>query len=204
MYKVFFKDRTVFFRDDFAESLRTRFGLFYKFETRTNLAEIVNAFFHLRKIDSLYLFHNDLGFLRNEFSSLFQPVHAAGGLVRNSKGEFLVIRRNGIWDLPKGKSESGESSLDAAVREVCEECGIRKPEVNRFLTKTYHAYQINGTSVLKETDWFEMSVNGSENLHPEEEENITEIRWFSAEDLPLLKSNTFPLILDVLYEARIF
>ena len=203
MYKVFFKDRTVFFRDDFAEAFRTRSGLFYKYESRENLAEVIGAFFQLSKIHNLYLFHDDIKALQKDFCSFFKTVKAAGGLVINSKGEFMVIRRNGIWDLPKGKAEKGETSSETAIREVSEECGIEKPVIHHFLLKTFHAYMLEGKAILKETDWFEMRINGDVQTKPEEKENITEISWFRPEQASVIMVNTFPLILDVLTEARI-
>jgi 8-oxo-dGTP pyrophosphatase MutT (NUDIX family) len=203
MYKVFFKDRIVFFRDDFPETFRTKNGLFYKYESTENLAEIIRAFFHLEKINTLYLFHHDLQFLQKEFRSLFKTIRAAGGLVRNSKEEFMVILRNGIWDLPKGKSEKGETASESAVREVCEECGIEAPELKGFLLKTYHAYLLDGKAILKETDWFKMRVNGKVKTTPEVKEKITEVRWIKPEQVSIIQSNTFPLILDVLTEAKI-
>ena len=54
----------------------------------------------------------------------YLEVNAAGGLVRNGNGEFLMIHRNGKWDLPKGHQEEGERIEDTAVREVMEETGI--------------------------------------------------------------------------------
>jgi 8-oxo-dGTP pyrophosphatase MutT (NUDIX family) len=203
MYKVFFKDRIVFFRDDFPETFRTKYGLFYKYESPKNLAEIIRAFFYLEKINSLYLFHHDLQVLQKEFKTIFKPIKAAGGLVRNSKEEFMVILRNGIWDLPKGKSEKGETSRDAALREVCEECGIDKPEISGFLLKTFHAYIMDEKVILKETDWFEMRVDDDVKTTPEEKENITEIRWLKPNQISIIKKNTYPLILDVLAEAKI-
>ncbi len=201
MYKVFFKDRTVFFTDDLSESFRTKSGLFYKYESRENLAEIISTFFYLNKINSLYLYHDDLSFLKNEFSSCFRPIKAAGGLVRNSKGEFLVILRNGIWDLPKGKTEKGETSAQSAVREVCEECGIDAPELNNFLLKTFHTYILDGKPILKETDWFEMSISGEVNTSPQEQENITEVRWLKPSESFTIINNTYPSILEVLKEG---
>lgn len=203
MYKVFFKDRTVFFRDDFPETFRTKSGLFYKYESTENLAEIVGAFFHLEKIHTLYLFHSDIDFLRQEFGKLFKPISAAGGLVRNNNDEFLVIRRNGLWDLPKGKAETGEEPADTALREVSEECGIEKPEIDGFIVKTHHAYLLDKRPVLKETHWFNMKVHGKVKTTPQETEGITEIRWMKPEELHTIKSNTYPLILEVLRASGI-
>ena len=51
---------------------------------------------------------------------------AAGGVVFRIEHEvvsILLIFRNGVWDLPKGKLEKGESIEMCASREVSEETG---------------------------------------------------------------------------------
>ena len=52
-------------------------------------------------------------------------------LIRNEKGEFLLLRRSenshtnpGKWDLPGGKMNPDESLKEGVVREVWEETGI--------------------------------------------------------------------------------
>jgi hypothetical protein len=60
----------------------------------------------------------------SEFNSLFKKINAAGGIVKNNKGEYLFIKRLGLWDLPKGKLHKKESSRDGAIREVGEETGL--------------------------------------------------------------------------------
>ena len=35
----------------------------------------------------------------------FMEVNAGGGLVSNRRGDFLLISRNGLWDLPKGHQD---------------------------------------------------------------------------------------------------
>lgn len=52
-------------------------------------------------------------------------VRAAGGIVTAPDGTMLLILRNGRWDLAKGKVEPGETLLQAALREVQEETGIK-------------------------------------------------------------------------------
>ena len=54
-----------------------------------------------------------------------QWVRAAGGIVTAPDNTMLLIQRNGRWDLPKGKVEPGETLLQAALREVEEETGIK-------------------------------------------------------------------------------
>jgi mutator protein MutT len=53
-------------------------------------------------------------------------VVAVTAVVRNERGEILLIRRadNGLWALPGGSQEIGETVADAVRREVREETGL--------------------------------------------------------------------------------
>jgi 8-oxo-dGTP diphosphatase len=69
---------------------------------------------------------------RKKFYELFKlvPRLAADGVAVNSKGEVLLIRRNhspykGMWAIPGGFVELGETTENAATREVFEESGIK-------------------------------------------------------------------------------
>ncbi len=126
-------------------------------------------------------------------------IEAAGGLVKNERKEYLVIFRNGIWDLPKGKIEEGEKTRKAAVREVEEECGIHVKKAGRKICKTYHVYlQRNDELALKKTHWYRMKAEGQEKLKPQKEEGITKACWFTREKFSILTKNTYPSIVDVL------
>ena len=200
MYKVFFNDRTVIFGDDFPKAFRNNSGLFYKFQNRRELSELIDLYRGLHTIKKLYIFHHDPEILRKAFISLFKLINAGGGLVYNKHNEFLVIKRNGIWDLPKGKSEKGETSENTALREVSEECGIDYLELKKTLIKTYHTYSLKGSEILKETQWFEMYTD-SEKVSPQLIENITEVKWLKKSDASSILNNTFPSVADVLKSA---
>jgi len=199
MYKVFFKDRIVYFCDNFSKVFEKNKGLFYKYNNIQELTQIIDAFYALSTIDQLFIFHTDILSLIDEFKTCFKFVEAAGGVVFNSKGEFLVIKRNGVWDLPKGKLEKTETFDDAALREVIEEVGLNPLEMKQPIVSTYHTYHEKGERILKKTKWFEMVYSGTDNAVPQKSENITEVKWVKPGQTGFIRENTFPSIMDVLY-----
>ncbi len=106
-------------------------------------------------------------------------------LWRESRGgtEVLLIRRRGVWDLPKGKREEGESREMCARREVAEETGLsRLPEIASYLTETWHSYEEGGEEIRKQTFWYAMAYGGEEDLKPQREEGITALKWFASRE----------------------
>jgi hypothetical protein len=198
MYKVFFKDRTVYFGDDFSRAFVRNKGLFYRFSNFQELHELVEVFYDLKQIRNLYIFHEDILMVLEQFKSCFRIIEAGGGLVRNNKGEFLVIERNGLWDLPKGKLKRGEDLETAALREVEEETGLRVQSAGP-ITATYHTYQASGERILKKTRWFEMTCSGREKIRLQADEGITDYRWFRSGETDFIRQRTYPSILDVLF-----
>ncbi len=174
MYKVFFKDRTVYFGDDFSKAFEKNKGLFYRFNNIQELHELVDAFYSLNQIRNLYIFHEDMLMLIEEFKACFTVIEAGGGVVINPLGEFLVIKRNGIWDLPKGKLEKGEGFATAALREVQEETGLPGLELDQPIVSTYHTYKLSDQWILKKTRWFEMRYTGHSEPRLQTEEGIPE------------------------------
>lgn len=120
-------------------------------------------------------------------------IKAAGGAVFNDKGKLLVIRRLGLWDLPKGKVDPGETVAQTAVREVIEETGLEHVELGEHLLNTYHTYELDGKPVLKESIWYRMSAIDAP-LVPQTEESITEARWESLDDLHDIYADTYASI----------
>jgi 8-oxo-dGTP pyrophosphatase MutT (NUDIX family) len=146
------------------------------------------------------IFYNNAPITLNKsgFESLkktFKIVKAGGGLVRNSKGEFLLIFRKKHWDLPKGKPDKGENIETCAIREVREETGISDLKIIKKLPKTYHLFvNPNNEIVLKKCYWFEMETTDEQPLSPQLEEEILEAVWLSKEKVESLKPLMFPTI----------
>ncbi len=154
------------------------------------------------QLKEIYFFNSSLELLLDYFSSMFRIIEAAGGLVKNEKGEWLFIFRNGKWDLPKGKIEKGEAVKTAAVREVEEECGISGLSILKELPSTYHTYFLEEKNILKRTYWFEMLCKDTSQLVPQTEEGITDVKWIPSTHLKPVYDNTFGSIKEVLKEIR--
>ncbi|MBN2484839.1 MAG: NUDIX domain-containing protein [Bacteroidales bacterium] len=197
MYKVFFNDRAVFLTDDFRKNFQHRYGLFYKYRNKGDLEELIEFYAKLTRINSLILFHYDIEELRDVFRSCFAHIDAAGGVVKNEKGEYLFIFRRGRWDLPKGKLDEGESYQQAALREVGEETGLQNLELCKPLLSTYHTYPFKGALALKKTYWFEMAYKGRGKPVPQTTEDIEEVRWFKPDELHIPFQNTYLLVKDL-------
>lgn len=108
------------------------------------------------------------------------PVTAAGGyVVRYEHGttDLLMIYRRGVWDLPKGKAEPGETPEACARREVCEEVGIETVTLVRPLGHTEHGYRDEEVYRVKTTHWFLMRTP-ERTFTPETREQIQRVAWF--------------------------
>ncbi|MGM0498518.1 MAG: NUDIX hydrolase, partial [Bacteroidota bacterium] len=151
-----------------------------------------------------FIIHHDIEKIFEEFKTFFNIVEAAGGLVYNSNGQILMIKRRGKWDLPKGKKEQDESPDMCAVREVKEECSIDSLDVKDLLHITYHSYTQEGSMILKKTYWYKMFHEGESSLSPQKEEEITEVKWVNPEDLPQKLQNTYPSIVDVIRADKLY
>jgi 8-oxo-dGTP pyrophosphatase MutT (NUDIX family) len=164
----------------------------------------INSLIHemrLSKIHAGILIHNNLEALKKAFYKKFMLIKAAGGLVTNEAGDLLFIFRKNKWDLPKGKLEDGEDIESCAVRETEEETGLKGVRMGKPLITSHHTYDESGHHILKETFWYKLSVTGNQDLKPQVEEHITEIRWVNPASMQEVLSNTYPLIKDVLASA---
>ena len=87
--------------------------------------------------------------MRREFSS-------GGVVIRRVEGEIeiaLVSPREGIYALPKGHPDPGESLEQAATREVREETGLVAEPVEE-LGEVRYWYRLGGERVLKTVTFF--------------------------------------------------
>ena len=183
MYKVFINYKEINFHNekpslDCSEGIAMDQSIFDDFDNQLAKFEKDDV------AKTLHIYGDRPETLFVKFGSFFNIIKAAGGIVKSEKNELLFIYRNRRWDLPKGKSDPGESIEQTALREVKEECGIDVSITGDFVFNTYHIYITeSGQNILKKTYWFEMSANSSKELTPQTEEGIEEVRWFAESDL---------------------
>ncbi len=136
-----------------------------------------------------------------DFRDKFSNVDTAGGLVENEKGEYLMIYHRKRWSLPKGHVEWREDPEQAALREVKEETGISELELVEQMDNTYHTFKKGRKWIFKTTKWYKMRSHSSEELIPQEEEHISEIRWINPTNWAEVEPEAFPQIKHVMKKA---
>jgi len=204
MYKVFFKDRTLFLTDSLEVDLSLSFDALHKYTSHHELVQFIHQFENNPKLKEGYVYGRNKNYLLEALKKCFRFITAAGGLVINPTNDILVIHRLGVYDLPKGKSEKGESFRQTALREVEEECGLDNLVIRHPLLSTFHTYKQDNVFYLKETAWFFMDYFGFDQPIPQTEENIVSAQWLPKTELHNVKENTYSSILEVFKAAGYF
>ncbi len=195
MYKVFVDHRPIVLieKDKFSGTDKN-----IPFDELKKFVKDIKRYLKETTVDQpLYVLCDDVD---KDFNSLFdsyKKIRAAGGIVKR-KNKFLVIKRNGKWDIPKGKIDKGEDKKSAAVREIEEECGIEGPEIRDFLVTTYHVFKHKGKKAIKKTFWYNLSYDGPKELTPQTKEGITKARWMTEEEMLAIRGRTYGSINEVL------
>ena len=205
MLKIFFENRLLAISSDYEECSKLRNSIVFTLQTLNDTPLIVNEFIENEQLINLYIYSDAIGEERifEEICTKFKKITAAGGLVKNSKNEILIIYRYSHWDLPKGWHEDNESIEQTAIREVEEECGLNELELITPIIKTYHIYIQNQVWILKETHWFELYYKKNKQPKPQQEEGIEEVKWVSAGRLPEYLNKTYPSVKEVFKASKI-
>jgi len=196
MYKIFLNNKPVILSASKPKSPRNT-TLLKRFKGKKHLEKLLRTFAESDEFSMLVVHHWDLDDLFYAFRRIYKVIHAAGGLVKNSQGELLVIKRNGKWDIPKGKMDPGEKPKQTALREVQEECGVSGLSIRSDLGITYHVYRDKGVEWLKKTWWYHMDTTFEGELVPQVEEGITKVKWVKPEKLPAYSHNTYQSIREI-------
>lgn len=203
MHKIYFEKRCIIICEPDDQALTDPNSIEFHMGDKVDLHTLVNMFEASESLSRIYIPTEYPEGMYGKLCSEFKEVDAAGGLVSNRRGDYLLINRNGMWDLPKGHREAGESVETTAVREVMEETGVECLELRELICITDHCYFRNGIWHLKHTWWFDMQYNNPEDLTPQKEEDISKAAWVAKSSLPPFLKNTFPSIIEVFRQAKI-
>lgn len=188
--RIYFTDKTLILTDSPSEN-ESYYRLTPSEFSRAKIVKIFETFNTIEVVGS------SVEQLFEQMLSEFKFVEAAGGLVENERGEYLMMYRRGRWDLPKGHVEPNEPVEVCAVREVEEETGINNLEIKHFLCNTYHSYSVYGAWELKQTSWYAMRAESSAPLTPQTEEGIERVAWCSEAEVEEHLRYSFPTIGEV-------
>lgn len=111
------------------------------------------------------------------------PAIGVGAIVFNRHRQVLMIRRNqapafGLWSVPGGKLEPGESLTDACRREISEETGLEIQPVAIVAVverriEDFHYVVID----------FLAQLIDDENDRPVAQTDVSDVRWLELEHL---------------------
>ena len=203
MHKIYFEQRCIIICPPDDQSLADPNAVEFHYVGAPDIRKLVEMFRSSESLSHIYIPSEDTERTYRGLCSGFREVNAAGGLVSNRRGDYLLIRRNGLWDLPKGHQEPGEDIGVTALREVQEETGVLELEMRGLICVTDHCYFRNGMWHLKHTWWYDMLYTNPVDLTPQREEDITVAAWVARSSLPPYLKNTYPSIAEVFREARI-
>ena len=125
--------------------------------------------------------------------AMMREFSAGGVLVRRLRGRWWLaaIRPNGkpegVWALPKGLIDAGESGAATAVREVAEETGLAGTLVEK-LGDVRYVYSRGGDRIFKVVSFFLLRYRSGRigALPPGMELEVAEARWLPLDDAPRL------------------
>jgi 8-oxo-dGTP pyrophosphatase MutT (NUDIX family) len=121
---------------------------------------------------------------------------AGGVLVRTvgSRPMLAAIRPQGkpegVWALPKGNIDAGESAAETAVREVREETGVEGRLVEKLGDVRYVYTRRGGMRIFKVVSFFLLRAGRGkiDDIDESMRIEVAEARWLPLEEAPRLLS----------------
>jgi 8-oxo-dGTP pyrophosphatase MutT (NUDIX family) len=134
-------------------------------------------------------------------SRVENAVSAGGVVTRAGDGELEVVicgrNSDGVWGLPKGTPDAGETVEETAVREVSEETGLEVRIMDKIGTVEYW-FAREGVRYHKWVHHFLMEATGGDTSQHDAE--YDRVEWRPVEDA--LKTLTFRNERDMVIKAR--
>ena len=119
---------------------------------------------------------------------------SCGVIVRRMAGELLLCHATGrnYWDIPKGVRDEGETSVEAALRELREEAGIELDErrvsdagVHKYLPrKDLHLFVLDPPDASLDINQCLCSTHYTPRYGTREIAEVDDYRWTSRAEVP--------------------
>jgi len=203
MHKIYFEKRCIIICGPEDQALADPNAVEFHIGDKIDIGTLVQMFEASESLARIFIPTGNTEKTYKRLCAEFREVNAAGGLVSNRRGDFLLISRSGLWDLPKGHQEPGEDISVTAMREVEEETGVSELELGNLICITDHCYLRGGVWQLKHTWWYHMLYTNPVDLTPQLEEDISKAAWVAKSSLPPFLKNTYPSIVEVFREAHV-
>ena len=203
MRKIYLEKRSIIICSEDDTILADPNAIRFSIGQEGSIPGMIEMFESSDTLQRIYIPTRDIEGTYKRICKEFLEVNAGGGLVENRRGDFLLISRGGLWDLPKGHQDPGEAIDVTALREVQEETGIEDLQLKELICITDHCYKRNGIWHLKHTWWYHMLDRKPLELTPQKEEDISKAAWVAKSSLPPYLQNTYPSIVEVFREAKV-
>lgn len=113
---------------------------------------------------------------------------SAGGIVLYGKKELftpLLKKKSGEWVIPKGHIKKGETAINAALREIKEELGLKK--INKIkkiaqIDTINYSFKKNNIKNSKEVNLFTFYSFMNYKLNPLKKEGFVDAKWMNIND----------------------
>ena len=203
MHKIYFEKRCIIICSPDEQTLSDPNMIRFSLGRSSDIHDLVEMVETSDTLQKVCIPTTDVDGTYKKICAEFTEVNAGGGLVSNKRGDFLLISRNGLWDLPKGHQDPGEDIQVTAIREVQEETGLNDLILRGLICITDHCYRRNDIWHLKHTWWYDMLYTDPTDLTPQREEDISKAAWVAKSSLPPFLLNTYPSIIEVFREAKV-
>ncbi len=119
------------------------------------------------------------------FEYFMNPSSATAAFIFNGKGELLVLKRKiepakGMYDLPGGFTDIGETAEEGMAREIMEETGLTTTAM-QYLFSLPNIYRYSGVDVRTLDLFFRCEVADDSVVRPDDD--ASEYLWIAPSDI---------------------
>ena len=101
MHKIYFEKRCIIICPPDEQALADPNAILFNIGNSSDIHDLVGMVEISESLHRVYIPTDDIESTYRMICAEFLEVNAGGGLVSNRRGDYLLISRNGLWDLPR-------------------------------------------------------------------------------------------------------